>query len=737
MESSLGEIFKKIDEKTLLLPDFQRDFKWSTQKQQSLLASILLNFPVGSSLILRAKSDYFASRNIGETVQLDMDESIDCEFLLDGQQRTTTLYNAFNNVFDFRNFEDQEALTEFTRDKANPMKVRWFIRIPVADKANQGITDIFSATDMLFNKETLNDFEPDDIIDVFSGETFNEKNNKGITTKWYSPYYLLRLMKSNKTSNQVITQFVNHCVDNGMLPIFMLGSNVAVINRVLDGIAEKNMQAIRDQYENNFSYIKKHYDTSKIFDGIDRIEDFEENGMDYSNELEKLFSNCKNDWRNNVSNYLVNDILEGYKISSLVTNDIRRAIPIFCHLNDGGMKLDDFDLVAAKVARKMPGDTFTYSLSSRIREMFANSLPLCNHLQHVTESRTGKLWLNDLECLSDGLPTGYFSKSILAICTILAERERFEGTEDLFEVKKFHTSSKTLLKLDTKVIRNNIEIATLGVQRAFAFLLTKCGVYNSNKLHYKLMIQPIAYVFSHDDLWDDLSVHKKIEYWYWSSAFSGRYLYDQSSVVIEDINQLYRWVRNGNGDSIIQRKGSIFNDDKYASKELLLQELSDSPKEGIRSLILQYILSRPSSYDLDSTRVNSLNSYSLNAYGDVILLSAVAGGLNDHHIIPLEVVRGLGQKTDEIRQDNSHILNSPLNRVLISAEANSLIRAMDPLRYFTEISENTTVMSSLLIGESLSKISPSSSEAEIKAALEERFDSLKASVYNHLIALLA
>lgn len=55
MERSLSDTFKKINDQTLLLPDFQRDYKWGTAKQQSLLASILLKFPVGSSLILEGR----------------------------------------------------------------------------------------------------------------------------------------------------------------------------------------------------------------------------------------------------------------------------------------------------------------------------------------------------------------------------------------------------------------------------------------------------------------------------------------------------------------------------------------------------------------------------------------------------------------------------------------------------------------------------------------------------------
>ncbi|TOO02040.1 hypothetical protein, partial [Vibrio parahaemolyticus] len=77
------------------------------------------------------------------------------EYLLDGQQRTTTLYNAFNDVFDFSQFSDQAELSEFISRKANPMKVRWFIRVPVVGKANENVTDVFNATKVVFDKDGL------------------------------------------------------------------------------------------------------------------------------------------------------------------------------------------------------------------------------------------------------------------------------------------------------------------------------------------------------------------------------------------------------------------------------------------------------------------------------------------------------------------------------------------------------------------------------------------------------
>lgn len=742
MERSLSQTFNLINKEELLLPDFQRDYKWNISKQQSLLASIMLNFPVGSSLVLKGNSKDFALRKIGENIQSSKEESRECEYLLDGQQRTTTLYNAFNDLFDVFEFSNRDDLTKFISRKANPMKTRWFIRIPVLDKSNKGITDLFNSTTLLFDKNSLNNIEPDDIVDIFSCETFHEKNNLGVR-RWFSPYYQLDLYIEKKSKPKVITQFVDDCIENGLVPLFMISAAAqdmkdsahSVIERILEGIADHNMQSIRDSHDNDFLLIKKHYDSAHSFEGIESLEELENSGRDFHKESEKIFTSCKSRWVNSILNYLIGDIFEGYKLSSLVTDDIRRAIPIFCHLNDGGMKLDDFDLVSARVAQHLDGDIETYSLGSNIRETFSKPLLLSSHIQAHCNS-SNYLRLENLDNLSEGLPSGYLSKAILAICAALAQRQIKLDTESKIELTKNDTSSRTLLKLSPRIIRDHILTAAQAVQRAYAFLLTRCGVYNSNKLHYKLMIQPIAYVFAEDRFWDSQTAHNKVEFWYWSSAFSGRYLYDQSAVVIDDMNQLYNWVSNGNGDDILRREDMIFKDDKYSSKKLLMQELVDHPKEGIHNFILQYTLSLNPSYDLLANETKELNAYMKNIHGDILLRPANSNdSLNDHHIIPLGSVTELGQATNEIRQDPNHILNSPLNRVLISSSANSKIRSMDPARYFNDIPANNIVMKKLLIGSSFNNISTAATEQDIRNALSERFDALEQSVKERLLDL--
>jgi len=43
----LKEILQENEDKRLVLPDFQRDLEWQTEKQKKLLASFLVDLPVG------------------------------------------------------------------------------------------------------------------------------------------------------------------------------------------------------------------------------------------------------------------------------------------------------------------------------------------------------------------------------------------------------------------------------------------------------------------------------------------------------------------------------------------------------------------------------------------------------------------------------------------------------------------------------------------------------------------
>ena len=103
---SIQEIVTMIDNGKLLLPEFQRDFKWPIEKSEVLFDSIFQNLFIGSLIISRPKFDLackkFDMRERGKSSRkpvpknytaADFDQK-SIYTLLDGQQRVTSIYRA-------------------------------------------------------------------------------------------------------------------------------------------------------------------------------------------------------------------------------------------------------------------------------------------------------------------------------------------------------------------------------------------------------------------------------------------------------------------------------------------------------------------------------------------------------------------------------------------------------------------------------------------------------------------
>ena len=92
----LGELLNQAQEGKIQLPDFQRGWVWDNDRIKGLLASISRGFPVGAVMTLESGGDIkFRTRPL-EGVNGDAASFPDA-FLLDGQQRLTSLYQALRH----------------------------------------------------------------------------------------------------------------------------------------------------------------------------------------------------------------------------------------------------------------------------------------------------------------------------------------------------------------------------------------------------------------------------------------------------------------------------------------------------------------------------------------------------------------------------------------------------------------------------------------------------------------
>ena len=93
---SLHELLNKADKGQIQLPDFQRGWVWDDYRIKGLLASISRGFPVGAVLTLGAGGAVRFKARLVQGVDLDLVPDAS-EFLLDGQQRLTSLYQALRH----------------------------------------------------------------------------------------------------------------------------------------------------------------------------------------------------------------------------------------------------------------------------------------------------------------------------------------------------------------------------------------------------------------------------------------------------------------------------------------------------------------------------------------------------------------------------------------------------------------------------------------------------------------
>jgi len=121
-------LLDQVDQGELALPDFQRSFVWDANATRELIASIVASYPAGSLLLLQGGATVFRPRAVEEAPPLNGEPPY---LVLDGQQRLTSLYQAFAGKGTHRYFLNiQELIDGFDLDEAvevyhHSKAIRW------------------------------------------------------------------------------------------------------------------------------------------------------------------------------------------------------------------------------------------------------------------------------------------------------------------------------------------------------------------------------------------------------------------------------------------------------------------------------------------------------------------------------------------------------------------------------------------------------------------------------------
>ena len=91
---SFDEILTGVGKSLIQIPPFQREFVWSAKAIKELLDSIYRGYPIGSFIFWKTSMRLPRHRKIGGLKIADPPENITIDYVLDGQQRITSLYAA-------------------------------------------------------------------------------------------------------------------------------------------------------------------------------------------------------------------------------------------------------------------------------------------------------------------------------------------------------------------------------------------------------------------------------------------------------------------------------------------------------------------------------------------------------------------------------------------------------------------------------------------------------------------
>lgn len=99
----ISSLLHRVHSESLGLPDFQRDYVWDPNNTVGLIASTARHYPAGTILTVGNLQNYFATRKFEDAPSNGVRPD---SLVLDGQQRLTSLYQAFYGCGEYRYYLD-------------------------------------------------------------------------------------------------------------------------------------------------------------------------------------------------------------------------------------------------------------------------------------------------------------------------------------------------------------------------------------------------------------------------------------------------------------------------------------------------------------------------------------------------------------------------------------------------------------------------------------------------------
>lgn len=92
------ELFSEINRGRIKIPLFQREFVWKKDQTAKLIDSLIKGYPVGTFILWKTREELRHAKNIGNVKLPNVPEGEPVHYILDGQQRITSLYAVMKGI---------------------------------------------------------------------------------------------------------------------------------------------------------------------------------------------------------------------------------------------------------------------------------------------------------------------------------------------------------------------------------------------------------------------------------------------------------------------------------------------------------------------------------------------------------------------------------------------------------------------------------------------------------------
>lgn len=631
------ELIQQAEDKSLVIPTFQRGFKWKIFDIRKLLESIMIDDPIGSGLIWYTDQDKLGWRPV-KGIELNLDENGEdnsndesymtesseekviekmenrekIDFILDGQQRITSIIKIFPRNLVPKKDEIDSHLNG----------VRFFIDLKILGLPG-AVLEKFPTDENAFYDYMENKYEDSELIsDAVSSYTYKA------------------LKKEIKNIN----------------PDFSIRDDITEEN-IKTFIKEKFMLPLTYEIlENKLIYFDKFIKRNAI--------------NKYAEYLEQANSIPEEQAREDAENVLINwnswfsSKFQQHIVQKKLTCEIvRKEDPdglsrMFESINSTGMRLTVFDLLVARMSSRqgLNENDKTFNLREHLIDNVFN-----NYYDYLKLFDDGK----DL----GGTATQQLPRIFGLTTDVYIKSSDIEG-----KLKKKEKSVKKseILIIEPKYLIKNADKCCVGLRNGITFLMSQLGVSNDKYLPFKDAITLTGSVFNEDN--QESGITNLFKAFYFLIIFTEELEQDTNSVT----KRLFDGKDNISWERLINKaitKEEFFNKlNKFPEFDVLL-ELSNK-NSTLYKAVLTFVLHQSNKDWKNNSLVPVIPSGYLK--------------LEDHHIFSKDLLRnsiGIKPEGFETRKDLEKHRDSILNKILISQDANRDVEGKAPSIYLQEIDE--------------------------------------------------